>query len=71
MDRLQADLALSRAQLERLQKDLEDTRKTKAAVESLEPGQALRVPLSSKGFLLGQIVEPSKLHVKLGATDLI
>ena len=70
LDGMQADLALSRTQQERLEQDLVEICKTQDLVDGLAQGQSVKLPLSSKGFLLGQVVEPSTLQVKLGALDL-
>ena len=70
MDRWQEDLALRRTDQERLEKALADTLQTRDKVADLQEGQAVKLPLSSKAFLLGNVVEPNQLHVKLGATIL-
>ena len=66
MDRLQVEENL-RASKDRLEADLAKTAGTRGLVESLDDGQVIQVPLSSKGFLLGKVLDATRLHVKLGA----
>ncbi|KAK9836600.1 hypothetical protein WJX74_004096 [Apatococcus lobatus] len=56
---------------EAAQKELESIGPTRDLVESLQDGQSIKVPLSSKAFLLGTVSDSSKFHLKLGSDHIV